>query len=159
MPDFIFDASVLSNFALTGSIDILRTQYSDRSFITDHIRMEILRGIRSGHDALDSILEATAEGWLKETALQTAEERSSFEKLSESLGLGESSCIAIAYSRGLIFACDDRTARREAERLGILLTGTLGILKKAVVRKVIDIRGGDALLNKMKSLREIGFSR
>jgi len=126
--------------------------------------MEILRGMRSGHGGLAGIERAMSDGWLRETELQTSKEKALFNNLSESLGLGEASSIAVAHSRRMVFACDDLAARREAEKSGIFLTGTLGILKRAVVRKIVDAREADRILKDMvkngfyspvKSFREI----
>lgn len=94
----------------------------------------------------------------------SAEEKASFETLTYSLGLGEASCLAVAKFRGLVFACDDLLARREAVENGIVLAGTLGILKKTVGLKTVSLIEADRLLAKMrksgffspvKSLREI----
>ncbi|MCX6564144.1 MAG: DUF3368 domain-containing protein [Candidatus Aminicenantes bacterium] len=76
-------------------------------------------------------------------------EKALFENLSVSLGCGEASSIAAAKERNLIFASDDKVARREAARFGVKLTGTLGILKKAVKTKVISEKEADAILMKM----------
>jgi len=149
MPDLISDACVLSNFALPGAMEVLRQLYGGRSFLTDHVYMEILRGIRSGRDDLSQIHDAIADRWLRKTCLQTSGEKENFEKLTESLGLGEASSIAAAQSRGLVFASDDLAARREAERHGIRLTGTLGILMRAVSQTIIDMREADQILKNM----------
>ena len=69
--------------------------------------------------------------------------------LSRSLGLGEASAIALAKSRGLVFASGDRLARAEAAALAVRLTGTLGILIKAVRAGVCDRRAADAYLSGM----------
>ena len=90
-----------------------------------------MRGIQSGHAALRIIQEAINERWLKETTLESREEKALYELLFVPLSLGEASSIAIAKSRGLLFASDDKAARREASLLGVKLTGTVGILKKA----------------------------
>ena len=60
----------------------------------------------------------------------------------------------MAKVRGFIVASDDRAARREAGLLGVKLTGTLGLLKKSVTDKVVNIKKGDLILNRMK---EKGF--
>ena len=110
------------------------------------------------------IQDSLREGWLKEVVLSTKEEKSLYEMLSVSLGLGEASSIAIAKARGFLFACDDRTARREAGLLGVKLTGTFGILKKAVRNRIIRLKEGNLILADMiakgfyssvSSLREI----
>ncbi|NOR12273.1 MAG: hypothetical protein GQ545_03375 [Candidatus Aminicenantes bacterium] len=83
--------------------------------------------------------------------MKSKEEKPLLETLSISLGLGEASSIAIANNRGLLFACDDKTARREAGRMGVRLSGTLGILKRAINDKVIELKEGNLILAKMKA--------
>lgn len=154
MPEIIFDCCVVSNFALSGSLFAIKAMYGNAAFITNFVSVEIMRGIQRGHANLKLIQEALKSGWLKEKELRANEEKALFESLSVSLGLGEASCIAVAKKRGLVFACDDRAARREASLLGIKLTGTLGILKKAIKRKIINLKKADPIL---KSMIEHGF--
>jgi predicted nucleic acid-binding protein len=80
------------------------------------------------------------------------------------LGLGEASSIAVAKSRGFVFASDDKAARREATLMEVKLTGTLGILKNAAKHKIIDLKECHFILSKMtakefysavKSLKEL----
>jgi len=164
MPEIIFDTCVISNFALAGALGIPESLYRDRACITDFVAAEILRGIQAGHARLGAIPKAAQAGWLKEIGLRTGEERKLFETLSVSLGLGEASSIAIAKRRGFCFASDDRVARAAAARLGVPLTGTLGILDKAVQVGSCDLRTADIYLGKMieagffspvRSVREI----
>ena len=164
MPEILFDTCVLSNFALAGALGILEGLYRNKAYIIDIVSIEILRGIQSGLAQLETIPKAVQAGWLKETGLRSGMERGLFETLSVSLGLGEASSIAIAKRRGFRFASDDRVARAEAVRLGVPLTGTVGILVKAVRGGVCDLRTADAYLGKMikagffspvRSVREI----
>jgi predicted nucleic acid-binding protein len=108
-----------------------------------------MKGIMQGHDGLVGIRQALLEGWLKELALKGRVERRLFESLSLSLGLGEASSMAIAKSRRYVFACDDKAARRESDLLGTKLTGTIGILARAVHCRIIAIRKADGLLREM----------
>ena len=164
MPEIVFDTCVLSNFALARALGIMESLYRDRAYITDFVAAEILRGIQSGHARLGAIPKAVRSGWLKETGLGSGKEKGLFETLSVSLGLGEASSIAVAKRRGLRFASDDRVARTEATRLGVPLTGTVGILVKSVRTGVCELRAADAYLEKIieagffspvRSLREI----
>lgn len=148
MPEIIFDCCCLSNFALTDSLFMPMDMYRS-TFITEFIAAEILRGIQSGHKELIRIQDAIKEGHLIELGLRNEKEKSLFKSLSVSLGLGEASSIAVAKARGLIFASDDKAARREAGLLEVRLTGTIGILKKAVKVKYIDLEQGDLILNRM----------
>jgi predicted nucleic acid-binding protein len=120
-------------------------------FITDFVSAEILRGIQKGHKDLEKIRISVKEGWIKEAALVKKEEKSLFQTLSVSLGLGEASSIAAAKTRGFLLACDDKTARREAGLLGVKITGTLGLLKRAVLNNCISQKDGDLILKKMIS--------
>jgi hypothetical protein len=123
--------------------------YRDRAYITDFVAAEILRGIQAGHARLGALPKAVQAGWLKEIGVRTGKERELFKTLSVSLGLGEASSIAVAKRRGFRFASDDRVARAEAARLGVPLTGTLGILVKAARGGICDLRTADAYLLKM----------
>lgn len=149
MPELIFDNCVLSNFALAGGIGLIRALYARKAFITDFVAAENMKGIAQGHDGLIAVREALADGWLKEIALKGKTEKRLFESLSISLGLGEASSMAAAKARNLVFACDDRTARKEAELLGIKLTGTVGILAKAVRNRLVNTAKADELLKTM----------
>ncbi len=164
MPEIIFDCCCISNFALSDSLFVLESLYKKTAIITNFVSAEILRGVQQGHEGLARVREALKEGWLKEVVLSGAREKALFETLSVSLGLGEASSIAMAKCTGSIFACDDRAARREAGLLDVKLTGTLGILKKALRNKVVDLAKGDLILTRMidlgfyssaKSLRDI----
>lgn len=152
MPDIIFDNCVLSNFALSDSFNLVKHLYSNTSYITDLVMAENLRGVIKGHRELAKIREAVKEGWLREITLDSIEEKTLFEALCVSLGFGEASAIAAAKSRGLVFACDDKAARREAALLGVKLTGTIGILAKAVQRKLIKPKQADEILRRIITL-------
>lgn len=165
MPEIVLDCCVVSNFALARSLGILETLYKDRAHITDFVAAEIMRGIQAGHSALEAIPKAALTGWLTETGLRTAEEKQLFRSLSQSLGLGEASSIAVAKSRRYLFASDDRVARTEAAPLKVPITGTLGILVRAVATGACDARIADECLSRMveagffspvRSIREFG---
>lgn len=149
MPDVVFDNCVLSNFALSDALNILTTLYADALYITDFVSAENTRGILKGYKELMRIREAVRDGRLKEITLRSKAEKALFESLSVSMGFGEASSIAAAKSRGFVFACDDKAARREASLLGVKLTGTIGILIKAVRIKAVDLKEADKILSHM----------
>jgi predicted nucleic acid-binding protein len=149
MPEIVFDTCVLSNFALSDSLPLLKTLYPQSALTTDLVALENLRRIQSGHAALAAVRQALAEGWLHEVSCTGREEKRLLENLSVSLGAGEASCIAIARSRSYVFACDDRAARKEATLCGVRLTGTIGILIKAVRQGTVELKQANAILRKM----------
>ncbi len=149
MPEIIFDSCVLSNFALSDSLNIIKTLYANTSYITDFVSAENTRGILRGYNRLISIREAVIKGWLKEITLKSKEEKALFESLSVSMGIGEASSIAVAKTREFVFACDDKVARREASLLGVKLTGTIGILIRAARKNIVNSKQADEILNRM----------
>jgi predicted nucleic acid-binding protein len=151
MPEIVCDCCVLSNFAVSRSLPVIKRLYGSSAVVTDFVMAEIRRGFQAGHKHLGLVKDALDEGWLEETSLRKKEERVIFRSLSVSLGLGEASSIAVAKVKGYLFACDDRTARREAGLLGVKLTGTLGILKKAVRGHAVKLKDGGRILAEMKA--------
>lgn len=149
MPEIIFDNCVLSNFSLCDSLAVLKKLYSKKSYITGFVAAENVKGIQKGHIGLSDIKEALSEGWLKETSVKDVREKALFESLSVSLGIGEASSIAVAKVRGYVFACDDKVARREASLLGVPLTGTVGILMKGVMKRILALNEAETLLKCM----------
>lgn len=149
MPEIVFDNCVLSNFALSDTLGIVKKLYANESYVTNFVVTENMKGIFKGHLTLSKLKDALEEGWIKEITLKSKKEKSLFEALSVSLGTGESSSIAVAKNRNYVFACDDRVARREAEILGIKLTGTIGILIKAAKKRIISHKKADKILNQM----------
>ena len=149
MPDIIFDTNVVSNFVLAGRLGLLRELYPDNACCTGFVVSEVLNGVRLGHLGLEPLSHAIASGWPRQEDLATSAERQLYALISMSLGDGESSCLALAAHRGYVFACDDRLARNEAARLGVPLTGTVGILIKAVRTGAIELKEANAILRKM----------
>ena len=68
------------------------------------------------------------------------------------LGKGESEVIALARERGMRVIIDDQKARKVAETLELIVTGTVGILLKAKSIALIE-----SAYDKAKELRDKGF--
>jgi predicted nucleic acid-binding protein len=151
MPDYIFDATVLSNFA--SCIELLETRYRGRSYITVEIGDELRRGVKAGYAYLEPVLRGiesvNPDGWLRVLVPTSAAEqrlRSEFDYL---LDPGEASCLALAISRGLTFATDDLAARKLAVERDVPLTGTLGILIALVRDDALSLADANAMLAAM----------
>ncbi|TFG70353.1 MAG: DUF3368 domain-containing protein [Anaerolineales bacterium] len=77
----------------------------------------------------------------------TQRERIMVEDLSLRLGCGESSCIAVAQGRKGLFVSDDADARRVAVKMGLPVSGMLGMLVLAVRKAILTLEQANTLLS------------
>jgi predicted nucleic acid-binding protein len=149
MPEkkWVFDTVSLSNFLLSDSISILKKRYKKQTIITSQVYDEITAGI-SGYPKLKSIDDLIRQKIFKLHTLST-QERNIYIELIGHLGKGEASCIATAKEQSLIVVTDDRTARKQYSQMGILVTGTIGILKAALLEGHLTLEQADEILKKM----------
>ena len=137
--------------ALIGKLDLLKQLYGEIIIPID-VQAEVLSGGTTGV----GVAELQRSSWIRVTTL-TDPTRAD---LLSDLDRGEAEVIALAQelNAGLIII-DERLARQHAKRLGLKLTGTLGILLEskqkglvAAVKPLVDqllqggIRLGDALI-------------
>ena len=74
--------------------------------------------------------------------------------LHDPLGLGEAEAIALAIEYNCIVVLDDRIARSKAKSMGLKVIGTIGLLRRAYDKGLID---KNKLIQALKQLREHGF--
>ncbi len=153
MPDYIFDTTVLSNFALAGRTYLLERRYRGIAFTTVEVVNELRRGVKAGYAYLESTLRRIESfdpgGWLRVLIPESAAEHHVRAEFDEVLGPGEASCLALAISRGLTFATDDLAARRLAQVREVPLTGTCGILVALVRSDALALAEANAMLEAM----------
>ena len=126
----ISDASPLIAMVDIGEVDMLRKLYR-RICITDIIKSEI-------HAELPEWIEVSAEYDQKQ-----------FQILKLELDPGEASAIALALRNpGSRIILDERKGRSEAKRLGLKVTGTIGIIIKAKDQGLIN--SGKEILAKLE---------
>jgi hypothetical protein len=118
------DASPLIALARVGGLPWLRKLYKTVS-ITKEVRDEAT-GARELPGAL-AIAAAVKQGWIRVLRQEWSEPPLPL------LDAGEASTLraAIASGPGVLALLDDLQARREAQRLGIAITGTAGIIVQA----------------------------
>jgi predicted nucleic acid-binding protein len=118
---------------------------------------EIQRGLQAGYAYLaavrDCLVPMTTGGWLPVQALESREEQVLYADLSASLGAGEASCLAVSVARSLTLATDDLAARRIANQRRVQLTGTLGILIRAVREGCLSLPTANGILTEMLARR------
>lgn len=147
----ILNTTILSNFARVGRLDLLRLVFGEVHISTD-VYAEAQDGLAEGYDfysPLEDLIHAPAsKQWIHLTAL-TDQELRLFTDILGALHRGEASSIAIAATRGWAFLTDDALARRTARKLKITLSGTLGILVRAVQDRHLTLEEANALLAQM----------
>jgi len=128
MPAVVVDSSVLITLAAGEQFQLLREFYS-----TIHIPPEVWNettgtpksfGVREVH-------QARADGWL---LVQAPLDLRRVQGLPFNLQPGETQALALALELpGALLLVDDAQGRRAAATLGIVYTGTLGVLLRAKV--------------------------
>jgi len=76
------------------------------------------------------------------------------EALHDPLGLGEAEAIALAIEYNCVVVLDDRIARSKAKSMGLEVIGTVGLLRRAYDKGLVD---RDGLVQALRKLREHGF--
>lgn len=145
---YVFDAVVLSNFALASRLDVMVAGYKGVGGITTEVLDEIAQGVATGYEQLGAVVEMVGRGRLRQVTL-TQDERQLYTSLRRGLGSGEASCVAVVKSRGGVVATDDRAARARCASMGIDVTGTVGILKAACMRGRLSAAQADHILMSM----------
>jgi predicted nucleic acid-binding protein len=147
----IVNSTVLSNFAATARLDVLR-QTAGPLFIPKEVYDEIVDGQLAGYAFYDGVEQYIAplnhNGWLHLVALADDEQRL-MATLPEQLHRGEAACLCVARLRGWDFLSDDRAARRQAKKWNIAVSGTLGILVAAIQQGHLPLADANALLHDM----------
>lgn len=130
----VLDASVLINLLATGNASTVLLALDVPLFVTEHVVREIGRGIGDGRPESGMLAPLIGDQVLKVEELSGSSLEHFFEmvsgKTSNTLGDGEAATLALAYSKGLSAAIDEKKATRIAsERFGMLkLVTTVDIL-------------------------------
>ncbi len=136
----LLDNTVLSNFALVGELQLLEEYCGDRGATTSHVFREFEKGVKEGFFINIEL------GWIRRLNFEGEKERQLFENLSKKLGVGEASCLAIAMHRGYGFLSDDMAVRKIAQREGIRLSGSVGVLLELIRGGNISLEQGNEIL-------------
>ena len=139
----VADNTVLSNFALIEREDILAKLFEDTLFTTE----EVFKGLKRGEQR--NVLPERIWQWIKVLKIESSKEEFLFRLFTESLGKGESSCLSIAISRDLKVLTDDKDARKLAQRRGVPVSGTVGVLVEAEREGLLSTGEGNTMLSEM----------
>lgn len=148
-PNPIFlDATVISNYASTNSIEFL-VDILEAPVVAPAVRDEIEQGVDFGHEYLTSAVEAFDEGLV----VSDVPPEIGRVNLRKRLDPGETEAIRGAVERDGTLATDDLTARRLAMELDVPVTGSVGLLVLGIKRELIDSVTADEWIDIWRSER------
>jgi predicted nucleic acid-binding protein len=140
----VLDNTVLTNYSLVNRADLVIDLWPGIASITPDVLTEYTAGVQAAG------LPANIWDCLPVLTL-TASEIALALGLSHRLGAGERSCLAVAISRGALFATDDEDARRHVKRTNIPVVGTVGILIRNIQQNRLSLSDAQSCLDTMIS--------
>jgi predicted nucleic acid-binding protein len=139
----VVDNTVLSNFALIHSEMLLKRIFSGELYTTEEVLQELHVG-----EQKDS-LPVRDWSWIQILRFEHEQEQATFTRLKQRFGLGESACLSVAIHHERHIITDDLDVRKYAQRCGIPVSGTIGILVLGVKRSMLSLDEGNRLLRQM----------
>jgi len=129
----VVNTTPIITLALIGQLDLLRHLYGE-VVIPPAVQAEVLAG---GPGSIGAA-ELQGANWIQTVSMQDPRRAD----LLSDLDRGEAEVIALAQELNAeLVIIDERLARRHAKRLGLTLTGTLGVLLKAKERGLVPAVG------------------
>jgi predicted nucleic acid-binding protein len=143
------DATTLATLASTDLVGVVpATVASPRTSYA--VRAELERGVAAGHDDLSGALEWLRDPLDRKTdggiALAGSLVRQRKPELLDRLAADEASVLYQAWAAGVPVATDDRDVREVADSYGVPVTGSLGIVARAVERDELPVETADDAL-------------
>lgn len=150
----VLDATVLSNFASSGSVSWLTTTFSELE-TTPAVEQELRRGVGEGHQFLRSALRAV-EGKEIIVFLPASQvtNQSRFSSIFQRLDRGEAEALVAAILEDGTLVTDDGAARRSADGHDVPKTGSIGLLANGIVRGELSVETADDWLAAWRNERD-----
>jgi predicted nucleic acid-binding protein len=142
------DATVISNYASTNSIEFL-VDILEAPVVAPAVREEIEQGVDFGHEYLTSAVEAFDEGLV----VSDVPPEIGRVNLRKRLDPVETEALRGAVDRGGTLATDDLAARHLATELDVPVTGSVGILVLGIKREHIDSKTADGWIDVWRTAR------
>jgi predicted nucleic acid-binding protein len=149
-----FDTSVLRYFSQAGAMSILKARYGDRAHTSEETRVELQYQDSHGTPGLGDAL-AALDDWIAVWTIDDPGELAEFTRLKTifsrqpHLGRGEAATIVVARRLGAVAAIDERAARAHANRNGVQVIGTIGILRAATGDGSLSWAEAEAIFGRM----------
>ena len=136
----LIDNTVLSNFALTGNLQFLRTYCAGQGLTTRAVDEEFQKGVER------NLFAETDISWIRKTDLRSRAEKTQFQRLLSGADAGEASCLSVAMHRNHRLLTDDLNARQLTRWEDISVSGSVGVLVSLVNASVISLEEGNQIL-------------
>lgn len=146
----VLDTSALSNFAHVDRLDLLANL--PRTVTVPAVERELESGVET-HPYLDAAVEPLNATVPVSTPSPEAVHLET--ELRESLDPGEAQALAVADARDGVIVTDDGDAREIARRRDVRVTGSIGVLVRAVESNDLAAETADAYLKRW--IDEAGF--
>lgn len=144
----VSNAGPLIHLSWIGRLHLLQ-QLFDELIVPNRVKEEVLQA-DDDVPGVSELLATFASGWIH---VHLVESREDVEVLERILDAGESEAIVLANEiQADLLLLDDRRARREAERQGVPISGTVGVLRRGRDQQLIP-----AVLPVLNELRKLGF--
>ncbi len=133
--DYVIDTSALVAFSGIQRLDLLRA-CCGRVGVPTAVRVEVIDQGIGWVKAAEAQKEILRGEWIRTLPVTDSEMLYNFRKR---LGAGEAECLELGRFFGITVIVDDQRARKEGERLGVQIIGSLGILAKSKRIGLIDL--------------------
>lgn len=131
----LLDNTVLTSFAHIGRLDIPHKLFGE-AYVPESVYYEgVLKAKKSKR--IERIKKSVETGLIKVIKPEKSDIEIA-ESFQRTLGLGERYTIAIGISKKCLIATDDLKPRKVAKEVGLDIIGSLGILRLAYKRNLID---------------------
>lgn len=145
------DTTLLSYFAHGSIFDVLRMLFAGRLYVPPTVAGEAEQATPVGQE----VAAALNAGWLVRVDMSPSE-LAVAQQIRQVFGLdaGEAEAIVLAATRGLILVCDEKLGRAAARSLGVQVTGSMGVLYKAVETGKLTVAEADRAIERMRAARQ-----
>ena len=150
-PKLVCDTTLLSYFSQGGIFHVLRLLFSGRLYIPPTVAVEA----ENATLVRQEVEAALRDGWLVRVNMLPNEVAAAMQ-IQQGFGLdaGEAEAIALAASRGLVLVCDEKPGRAAAANLGVAVTGSMGVLYKAVETGTLTVEDADRAIARMRAAQQ-----
>lgn len=141
----VLDATVLSNFANSDSVEFLTTILENPQTVPA-VRTELEQGVVSGYTYLGTAMDGIDNGDIGTVDTVPDMLADEYGTVQTRLDAGEAEALVAAQTAGGTLATDDGAARSIAADYDVSLTGSIGLLVRGVVLGTISTDTADEWL-------------